>query len=1043
MIGGIIIQFKQVRYLMRVDDIEKFTEKLPKSGWSESVALDPKHRPQTLDKSATTVRREWSRWPQEAHLLDEKKNRYRRLSVEEVATIQGFPISWFNNAGISEKESIEALGNAVPPAMSRAIFNTINEVWKWKSKSAIEICAGIGGLSIGSHKIGLRSDVLLEFWEPACKVLRNLDFCSPSAVRCEDVNKYEFSVHSGKTALLAGGPPCQPWSSAGKRKGLLDERDLMGATPEFISASQPEVFVFENVPGLVRGDEHKGYVKSLVERMSDPLGDGTLRYGVGYKIFNAADYGVPQRRKRVFFIGFRDKSHTFAEAVLQRIESSATHCDPDKPSFLSTGEARLPWVTLGDAFAKAGIKRASGWRTFLDKVGSSGDGLEVVDEKEIVCQGNVFQSVSESQKTQLTEAQTHKIRLSWPSQEKSVENLSDGWRLISKEKTIKFRPLVSIDGSYFNHIESSSVLAIFGDTIAAIEALSKIAANSVQLCYFDAPRIKSLAVGSKELTNSTWMTIIHSVAQRARMLLAPDGTFALQVNDASAHYARVILEQVFGPQNYVCTVVWQKKYGPQGDLDVPTDAQDYLIVFARKVGELPLIGIPKYDNLTEDGDPRGPWRAAHKGARSGNDDTKFQTKIPPYRWSLSDGDLPVGLWRINPYSGVIWGIPTQTGTFKFTVSLSDKEGNTTSKILSISINEKSALKTHSTNSCDVWWLFETEFGQGGLEILEDGLIGKGSVGKEFSHVLRARGGVPFPGSKAPGSGRYWEFAAQTLINAIISDNVHFGAAGNAIPAIKKHSESTSTPRVTRTTTWWDYKTAGKSEDASKHLKELAEQGLIERADRIAKPERLMKRIIQLFAQDSSGLILSLGDSTASMTSTAIKMGRRVLHVIGNGEGALDLWHKCACRRVQAVIDGLDNSALSISGDDDVKWKGGGGLGQFKVGTVLFEYDPVSEELVSNLDNVDIESRTFRDALITLAGFMPVDIEEPKGVALNGRSACVAVFGQHITEMMIGEIQDRLLSEYEHVTILYESADLPDSYEPLGKTQLMRIPFDLV
>jgi site-specific DNA-cytosine methylase len=82
-------------------------KELLESGWSEKVSNDPKHRPQVLDRPSTTVRKEWCRRPQEAHVAEGTK--YRRLSVAEVARIQSFPQDWVE---------VEALGNS----SSRHVF---------------------------------------------------------------------------------------------------------------------------------------------------------------------------------------------------------------------------------------------------------------------------------------------------------------------------------------------------------------------------------------------------------------------------------------------------------------------------------------------------------------------------------------------------------------------------------------------------------------------------------------------------------------------------------------------------------------------------------------------------------------------------------------------------------------------------------------------------------------------------------------------------------------------------------------------------------
>lgn len=84
---------------------------LLESTWSDRVSNDPKHRPQLMDRPSTTVRKEWCRRPQEAHIADGKK--IRRLSVEEIAIIQGFDFNWVDIDGITDNERIAVLGGAL------------------------------------------------------------------------------------------------------------------------------------------------------------------------------------------------------------------------------------------------------------------------------------------------------------------------------------------------------------------------------------------------------------------------------------------------------------------------------------------------------------------------------------------------------------------------------------------------------------------------------------------------------------------------------------------------------------------------------------------------------------------------------------------------------------------------------------------------------------------------------------------------------------------------------------------------------------------
>lgn len=314
-------------------------EVLLESTWSDKVSNDPKHRPQLMDRPSTTVRKEWCRRPQEAHIADGKK--IRRLSVQEIAVIQGFDFEWVDVDGISDNDRIAVLGNAVPPPLSKVIAKTLTESIDFTNKTLLEICAGIGGLSSGF--VDFNPIAKIELWDIAAKVLRTNKPWSADCVVEGYAQDYDYKAVKGKVGLLCGGPPCQPWSQGGKKLGASDPRDVMGFTPIAIADCEPEVFLFENVPGLINSVEHREYVQDLFKRMGTPkIG---LRYGVAAAVLCAADYGVPQTRRRVFILGVKGKSNMFAHKILNKLTSCTTHHDPSKPAI-----GKTPWVTLRQAF---------------------------------------------------------------------------------------------------------------------------------------------------------------------------------------------------------------------------------------------------------------------------------------------------------------------------------------------------------------------------------------------------------------------------------------------------------------------------------------------------------------------------------------------------------------------------------------------------------------------------------------------------------------------------------------------------------------------
>ena len=269
--------------------------------------------------------------------MDRARWAYRRLSVEEIATLQGFEPDWVDVPGMSRWDRVASLGDAVPPPLAEAVLRPLVTGDRLSKKTAVEICAGIGGLASGAF--GLEHLALIEHSEPAARILRRSKPWTSARVFEADIRRFDFGSYVDKVGLLSGGPPCQPWSLAGRGEGADDRRDLLSAIHELVGQIKPESFVFENVPGLV-SEANDDYLTHIISCLRTPHA-GEF-YGVAAGILNAADFGLPQIRRRVFIIGLRGRSNAEVHTVFDEIYASITHRNP------RLGLRGLtPWVTVG------------------------------------------------------------------------------------------------------------------------------------------------------------------------------------------------------------------------------------------------------------------------------------------------------------------------------------------------------------------------------------------------------------------------------------------------------------------------------------------------------------------------------------------------------------------------------------------------------------------------------------------------------------------------------------------------------------------------
>jgi DNA (cytosine-5)-methyltransferase 1 len=185
---------------------------------------------------------------------------------------------------------------------------------------ALDLFAGAGGLSLGLIEAGFEVVVAVECDAAAADTYRSLH---PSTeVFEQDIKTADLGQFKGEIDVVAGGPPCQPFSTGGLRRGAADPRNGLPAMLAAIEALRPHAVLLENVPGLA-GAQGRRYLMRLLGRLR------ALGYEPEYEVLDAADYGVPQRRRRLVICATKKQGFSFPEA---------TH-GPD---------AKRPWKVVGD-----------------------------------------------------------------------------------------------------------------------------------------------------------------------------------------------------------------------------------------------------------------------------------------------------------------------------------------------------------------------------------------------------------------------------------------------------------------------------------------------------------------------------------------------------------------------------------------------------------------------------------------------------------------------------------------------------------------------
>lgn len=208
---------------------------------------------------------------------------------------------------------------------------------------AISLFSGAGGLDLGVERAGYRVRAAVEYESDAVATLRD-NFPHTSVlhrdirlVRTDELLEAAGLQH-GEAELLVGGPPCTPFSKSGnwleyKRKGLDSEASLLEHYLRVLDEARPQAFLLENVFGLAYRNHNAAWFRMLLDTARQ------LGYRTRYEVLLAADFGVPQRRQRLFIVGRLDREPTLP---------APTHSGPHETR-KGWDASLLPHVTTGQA----------------------------------------------------------------------------------------------------------------------------------------------------------------------------------------------------------------------------------------------------------------------------------------------------------------------------------------------------------------------------------------------------------------------------------------------------------------------------------------------------------------------------------------------------------------------------------------------------------------------------------------------------------------------------------------------------------------------
>lgn len=226
-----------------------------------------------------------------------------------------------------------------------------------------------------------------------------------------------------------------------------------------------------------------------------------------------------------------------------------------------------------------------------------------------------------------------------------------------KEQEISVEPRLLIERTDLSNTDSepdTENMLIHGDNLLALKALEAKYAGKVKCIYIDPPYNTGSAFEHYDdnLEHSQWLNLMRPRLEILKNLLADDGSIWISIDDDEGHYLKVLCDEIFGRNNFISTVIWEKKFSPQNDAKWLSDSHDFILVYAKnKIIWRPNL-LPRTADMDNryknpDNDPRGVWTSGDCSVKTYNASCDYPITTPSGR-------------IVNPPAGYCWRFSKET-----------------------------------------------------------------------------------------------------------------------------------------------------------------------------------------------------------------------------------------------------------------------------------------------------------------------------------------------------------------------------------------------
>lgn len=229
-----------------------------------------------------------------------------------------------------------------------------------------------------------------------------------------------------------------------------------------------------------------------------------------------------------------------------------------------------------------------------------------------------------------------KLELTWPGKE---DRFHPEPRILLEDTAKSYsKPAVKADLLGQSVEPTFDNMLIHGDNLLALKALEQDFTGKVKCIYIDPPYNTGNAFEHYDdgLEHSIWLSLMRERLEILKRLLSEDGSIWISLDDNEQAYCKVLCDEIFGRQNFVCNVIWEKKFSPQNDARWLSDSHDFILVYAKDKESWKINLLPRSETMdarykNPDNDPRGPWTSSDFTAKTYSKTGDFVITLPSGR----------------------------------------------------------------------------------------------------------------------------------------------------------------------------------------------------------------------------------------------------------------------------------------------------------------------------------------------------------------------------------------------------------------------------